>query len=114
MPNPNALIETSGNPEIVLSNVDNWAFHKLRPNCLTQHSAATFDVDQEVSKRGPPSRNDRLKRRKRILNHVRAGFRPTVRVSDRTVMSSSWPNCLAASAMVFAGWLLTARVRSKP
>jgi hypothetical protein len=29
-------------------------------------------------------------------------------------MSSSWPNCLAASAMAFAGWLLMARVGSNP
>jgi len=37
-----------------------------------------------------------------------------VRVRLTTVMSSCWPNCLAASAMVSAVWLLTAWVRSNP
>jgi hypothetical protein len=36
------------------------------------------------------------------------------RVRVTTVMSSSWPNCMTASAIAFADWLLMAWVRSKP
>jgi hypothetical protein len=59
-----------------------------------QHRVLLTDLTFKQSDRNP-----RLRGRSSVLNYASAGFRSTVRVTERNVMSSSWPQRWTVSAI---------------